>query len=161
MTDFGLSSILSILVCVLSSARQEVLQSEAGVGATSGTGSDLNDFFFSAAAHAELPLVVGTAFSQTLAVILAKLGFMTVASPKASLLIALNSVAAAMAGYAVLGEAMRPHEVLGSLIMLFASIASISGFGTISLSSPSQPGQASDVDTAQGGERKYGAIGTA
>ena len=67
--------------------------------------------------------------SQALAVILAKLGFMSVPSSRASLIIATNSVVAAVAGYAILGEAMQVHEVVGSAVMLAASVLSISDFG--------------------------------
>ena len=80
-------------------------------------------------ARAELPLAVGTAISQALAVILAKLGFMSVPSSRASLIIATNSVVAAVAGYAILGEAMQVHEVVGSAFMLAASVISISDLG--------------------------------
>ncbi len=142
LMDFGCSSLLGVLGCLLSSV------------ALAGRNNDLDDLFVSPAAQAELPLVLGTAVTQALAVILAKLGFMTVASPRASLLIALNSVAAALAGYALLGEDMQSHEVLGSVVMLLASAASISGFGSVDVCARDDSGEGEEN---QGGH-KYAAI---
>lgn len=129
MGDFGCSAVLGVLVCVVATASHRALGED--------NSSDLDDLFFSAAARAEMPLVIGTALSQTLAVILAKVGFMTVASTRASLLIATNSISAALAGYAILGEAMQFHEIVGSAVMLCASALSICEFGNTGLSTSS------------------------
>ena len=119
--DFAFSSIFGVAVCFASAGWHHAVGEKDS--------SDVDDLFLSPAARAELPLAVGTAISQALAVILAKLGFMSVPSSRASLIIATNSVVAAVAGYAILGEAMQVHEVVGSAVMLAASVISISDLG--------------------------------
>lgn len=76
-----------------------------------------------------LSLVVGTGVAQAVAVVLNRVGFMSVSSSRACLIMSLESVIAAAAGNLMLGEALTLRELTGALVMLGSTALSIAGKG--------------------------------
>ena len=109
--------------------------------------------------RANLPLIMGTGIAQAAAVVLNRVGFMSVSSSRACLIMSLESVVAAILANIMLGEAMTLRELAGALVMLGSIGLSIAGKGE---DAGEQEQQAAKLFVAKSqareGERGYGAI---
>ena len=85
--------------------------------------------FNSSLLRANLPLVLGTGTAQAVAVVLNRVGFMSVSSSRACLIMSLESVVAAIVANFMLGEVMALRELMGALVMLVSTALSIAGKG--------------------------------
>ena len=79
--------------------------------------------------RSNMSLVILTGMAQALGVLLCKVGFMSVSSSRACLLMSLESVVAAIMANILLGEDMTPSEIAGAVVLMGSILISVAGKG--------------------------------